>query len=57
MGIKIAQTGLMFVFLLVIPSLCKGYDPPFWLKAAIIIPGFGGVIAAFVGGLMAIWGI
>lgn len=56
MAEKIALTGLLLSSLLLIPSLLKDFEVPFWAKALIIVPALAGLPMAFIGTLVAIWG-
>jgi len=55
MGFKIAFSGLVLSFLLLLPAVLKGSDPPSWFKAIVLTTGFVGIFLVFVGTLCAIW--
>lgn len=41
---------ILFVIILVVPPLITKFNPPYWLKAGIVIVGiFGGLVALITG--------
>ena len=52
---NIVHTALILALLLVLPGIMKEYDPPDWIKLAILIPGILGAAIAFFGGIVLVW--
>lgn len=52
---NIVHTALLFSLLLIIPSMLKNVDVPFFVKAIIMVVGIFGIILSFFGSIALIW--